>query len=120
MQVATTLSRLLSLKPFRSNETRKAIEFAQRLQGYICACDENEETVAVQSVMPTLLSIIPREWLKDYLTWTESEPTEENPETLYAHLRPIIDMEEKMLKYDHMRETSPTKERKKVQRWKTF
>ena len=110
MQVATTLANLLSLKPFKSYESGKALEFAQHLQGYICACDENNETVAVQSVMPKLLSIIPRDWLKDYLSWTEKAPTEENPETLYAHLRPIVELEKKMLQYDCIREMSPVKE----------
>ena len=84
MEVATTLAQLRSLRPFRNYETKKAVEFAQRLQGYICACDENGETIPDQSVMPDLLGTIPREWLKDYLSWIKEEKTEINPETLYA------------------------------------
>ena len=120
MEVANALSRLLSLKPFRVHETSKAVEFGQLLQGYICACDEKHEAIAVQSVMPSLLATIPREWLRDYFKWTQDERTEENPETLYAHLKPIIDTEKRVSKIWNLRTPSPTQDRSKFVTSKNF
>ena len=112
-EVDITMDSLTALKPFKSNETKRAVEFMQRLQGYLCACDEADESPSNRSVMHVLRGIIPREWWRGYISWIKSVPTGENPETLYAHLEPIVDVEEEMLSMPSAGSGSYQGERKK-------
>ena len=95
-QIELSMARLTSIKPFLPQETAKAEEFLQRLQGYL---DESGGTLSretAQTLMPTLRQIIPQAWLREYLKWAEMEKTQTNPATLLAFLTDLVDLEEEL------------------------
>ena len=95
-QIEMSMARLTSIKPFQPQETAKAEEFLQRLQGYL---DESGGTLSretAQTLMPTLRQIIPQTWLREYLKWAEMEKTQTNPATLLAFLTDLVDLEEEL------------------------
>ena len=82
---------LTACKPFSKYDVRKATDFIHKLQTYVQLAMTRGQSSAGTDLMPTLKRIIPNEWLEDYVHWTQTSDTAENPETLFAYLKPIVD-----------------------------
>ena len=82
---------LTACKPFSKYDIRKATDFIHKLQTYVQLAMTRGQGTAGTDLMPTLKRIIPNEWLEDYVHWTQTTITAENPETLFAYLKPIVD-----------------------------
>ena len=100
-----SMARLRALKPFQKHETARAEEFVQRLQGYLDESGGNFDELAAQTLMPTLRTIIPPEWHREYVDWVRTVKTVANPETLLAHISGVLDREEELREY--AREAEP-------------
>ena len=83
--------RLTACKPFLKHELRKATDFLHKLQGYVGSALERGVPSAGVDLMPVLKRIVPSDWLEGYVLWVQNTKTVENPETLYAYLKPIVD-----------------------------
>ena len=95
-QIELSMTRLTSIKPFLPQETAKAEEFLQRLQGYLDESGGSLSRETAQTLMPTLRHIVPQIWMREYLRWVETERTESNPATLLAFLTDLMDLEEEL------------------------
>ena len=82
---------LTACRAFSKYDVRKATDFIHKLQTYVQLAVTRGQSSAGTDLMPTLKRIIPNEWLEDYVHWTQTSGTAENPETLFAYLKPIVD-----------------------------
>ena len=109
--------RLTACRPFLKHEMRKATDFLHKLQSYVGSALERGVPSAGVDLMPVLKRIVPADWLEAYVLWVQNTKTVENPETLYAYLKPIVDTKIELQPYTTSstpsgKRTTPTRFRK--------